>query len=162
MKSPTAQLYEDLLKEYKQKRRNRLMLAGVIGLVLGVSATAYIQPISVAPELLTCNVNVPVDLQGWTPAYDAGMQFTSGRSEMQRRPTLVCCPNEVCLEHTPGRKVLNQWWYKGETKINQIKLPALNKEQSQEKNEDYKKRGLRVDPLGKFTTPGRCIGWTCF
>lgn len=28
--------------------------------------------------------------------------------------------------------------------------------------DDSTKQGLRIDPLGKFTTPGRCIGWTCF
>jgi hypothetical protein len=92
---------------------NMIAFSAVLGLVVGVSATAYIKPNSVEPELMTCNVNVPTDLRGWAPAYDAGMQYLSKRYDMQHRPTLVCCPNEVCLEHTEGRKILNQWWYKG-------------------------------------------------
>lgn len=34
--------------------------------------------------------------------------------------------------------------------------------QAEREAEDNNNRGLRVDPLGKFTTPGRCVGWTCF
>ena len=37
---------------------------------------------------------------------------------------------------------------------------------SEEKSGAQSKQGeqskFRVDPLGKFTAPGRCIGWTCF
>lgn len=26
----------------------------------------------------------------------------------------------------------------------------------------HRERGLHIDPLGKFRSPGRCVGWVCF
>jgi len=36
------------------------------------------------------------------------------------------------------------------------------KQSEQKQNKDHDTKSLRIDPLGKFTSPGQCVGWICF
>jgi hypothetical protein len=87
----------------------RMMIVITITITIINFAIAHIFPIPVAPELKTCNRNTSTELIGWESVNDADMQLKSHK-QIIRRPSLVCCPNEVCLENTPGRVVLNEWW----------------------------------------------------
>lgn len=59
--------------------------------------------------------------------------------------TTIICSIMVPLDKTP---------------IEQISTEQESPQKEQEEKKDDMR--LRLDPLGKFKTPGRCIGWICF
>lgn len=67
--------------------------------------------------------------------------------------TAVLCAGCSCRDEDAQRKAQEQ-----QAQEQQDEQPK----QAEKEAEDTNKRGLRVDPLGKFTTPGRCVGSICF
>lgn len=45
--------------------------------------------------------------------------------------------------------------------VSYVGQPAAMIHPADEVQQSNESQGLRIDPLGKITSPGRCIGWMC-